>query len=366
MRIMVINPIMYTSETKTIKRAKSIKDTMIYDLCLAFYELGHDVTLYAAEPFRPEKEEQYSFHVIWGKCAIQKICMPHCLPFMPEVYRFIHAHSTNFDLIISSEVFSLNSMLAYWAASEKLIVWHELAKHNDMFYQIPSKLWYGCLARIFMRNVRVVARSAEARAFICKYCRNTDKEIIGHGVNLSKFQSSTEKDNSFVVCSQLIERKKIDGILKKFASFLSLAKTDFKLYIIGDGELMADLKCYASKLRVENQVIFTGRLTHQEMLPYLSRAKAMLVNTVKDNSMISIVESIAVGTPVVTTEVPLNAAVIKKYQLGVADSLWDERTLTEITERNVWYVEQCIKYRDALSTKAKANYFLNCCMNTQN
>lgn len=32
MKVLVINPIMYTSETKNIKRAASIKDTMMYDL----------------------------------------------------------------------------------------------------------------------------------------------------------------------------------------------------------------------------------------------------------------------------------------------------------------------------------------------
>lgn len=41
MKVLVINPIMYTSETKNIKRAASIKDTMMYDFCLAFHEMGH-------------------------------------------------------------------------------------------------------------------------------------------------------------------------------------------------------------------------------------------------------------------------------------------------------------------------------------
>lgn len=33
---------------------------------------------------------------------------------------------------------------------------------------------------------------------------NTDVNVIDHGVNLDKFKASTEKDNSFVVCSQLM------------------------------------------------------------------------------------------------------------------------------------------------------------------
>ena len=143
MKVFVINPIMYTSETKNIKRAASIKDTMMYDFCLAFHEMGHSVTLVGGEPFKPTKSETYPFEVLWWKCKCQKVCMPHCLPFMPETYQYVKQHRTEYDLIITSEVFSLNSLMAYRAAPDKTIIWHELAKHNAIMKKIPSKIWYG-------------------------------------------------------------------------------------------------------------------------------------------------------------------------------------------------------------------------------
>ena len=129
MKVLVINPIMYTSETKNIKRAASIKDTMMYDFCLAFHEMGHSITLVGGEPFKPTKSETYPFEVLWWECKCQKVCMPHCLPFMPETYRYVKQHRAEYDLIITSEVFSLNSLMAYRAAPDKTIIWHELAKH---------------------------------------------------------------------------------------------------------------------------------------------------------------------------------------------------------------------------------------------
>ena len=56
------------------------------------------------------------------------------------------------------------------------------------------------------------------------------QDVIDHGVNLDKFKASTEKDNSFVVCSQLIERKKIDGILEKFAMYLDQYNSTCQLW----------------------------------------------------------------------------------------------------------------------------------------
>lgn len=359
MKVLVINPIMYTSETRLIKRASTIKDSMMYDFCLAFHNLGHDVTLVGGEPFKPTNEEQYPFKVLWWNCYFKKIFLPHCLPFMPMTYKYIRKNRDNFDLIISSEVFSINSLLAYKAAPNKIIIWHELAKHNSMMHKIPSKIWYGIIAKSLMKNAKVVARSQEAKEFISKYCVNTDDTIIDHGVNLDKFQMCKDKENSFVVCSQLIERKRIDGIIRKFANYLKKFNPDFILYIIGEGNLSDNLILLVKELKIESNVIFTGKMNHQELLPILSKSKALLVNTIKDNNMVSIVESISVATPILSTNIPLNSTYINKYKLGIAKKEWDENDLNEIVINNKFYVKNCITYREGLSTKERVKQFIN-------
>lgn len=357
MKILIVNPIVYTSETKNIKRINSIKDTMIYDLCSAFKNLGHDVCLYAAEPFKPQKNEEYPFNVIWGKCILKKIFMPHCLPFMPELYHYIKNNKSQYDLIICSEVFSVNSLISVITANDKTIIWHELAKHNRIMAKIPSKFWYGVISRIFMRKTKVIARSLEAREFISKYCVQTEQSIIDHGVNLEKFKISKDKKKKFVVCSQLIARKKIDGIINKFSIFLNEFDNEYELYIIGEGDKREELENLVEKLGLESKIVFTGKLTHSELLPHLSEAKALLVNTEKDNNMISIIESIAVGTPIVTTPVPLNATYIREFQLGIVGD-WDEKALKEIVINNKKFVENCVLYREKLSTISKVQEFL--------
>lgn len=356
MRILVINPIMYTSETRQIKRADSIKDTMMYDLCLAFHELGHRVTLAGGEPFRPLEEERYPFEVLWWKCVWTKIFLPHRIPFMPETFR--NVKTGGYDLVLTSEVFSVNSLLAYRAAPQKTLVWHELAKHNAMMKQIPSRFWYCVVVRLLMKNVRVVARSEQAKEFIRRYCRNTDDRIIDHGVNLDRFHAKREKKNYFVVCSQLIARKRIHGILEKFRDYLDQYDPGCHLYVIGSGELEESLKNFSRRLKMEDHVVFTGKMSHSELIPVLAEAKALLVNTEKDNNMISIVESIAAGTPIVTTEVPLNSVYIREYGLGIVQNEWGADDLDQIVKNNAEYVQNCMAYREKLSTKEKAGQFI--------
>ena len=74
--------------------------------------------------------------------------------------------------------------------------------------------------------------------------------------------------------------------------------------------------------------------------------------------MISIVESIAVGTPVVTTEVPLNASYIKKFELGIAAE-WTDKDLIDVVKNNDEYVRNCLSYRKILSNDAKVREFID-------
>jgi 1,2-diacylglycerol 3-alpha-glucosyltransferase len=66
MNILVLNTIFYTADRKKIPEVKSIKDTMIYGMCLGFVLNGHRVTLAGAEDYKPVVEEKYDFEVLFS------------------------------------------------------------------------------------------------------------------------------------------------------------------------------------------------------------------------------------------------------------------------------------------------------------
>lgn len=355
MKVLIVNPIIYTSETRDIKKVNTIKDTMIYDLCLAFRDKGFDVTLAAAKDYQPDANEDYPFEVKWLDTKLKRFFPPNTLPYCPELKKLIKA--TKYDLIITSEVFSLNSLMLCNRTKKNLIVWHELAKHNKIFKGIASRVWYGIVARLFFRNARIIPRSIEAKEFISQYCNRVSDVIIDHGVNLNKFEANTDKKKQFAVSSQLIKRKRIDKIITAFADFVNTYDSEYKLYIMGDGEEKENLEKLSIDLNISDKVIFTGKLPHNELKDILASSRAMLVYTEKDNNMVSIVESIAVGTPVITTSVPYNASYIKANALGIVDDNWNKDTLNEIATNNE-YISNCLNYRDTISTNAKVDLFI--------
>lgn len=356
MKILIVNPIIYTSETRDIKKVNTIKDTMIYDLSLGFMQKGIDVTLIACSDYKPLQKESYPFNVVWLDAKIKKLFPSNTIPYCPDIKRYIK--NNKFDLIITSEIFSLNSLMLSVRSKKNLIVWHELGKHNKLMHQLPSKIWYNIIARLFFRNTKIVARSVQARAFISQFCNNVSDTVIDHGVNLEKFKYETEKENYFAVSSQLIKRKRIDKIIKVFSEYVKEEDSTCKLYIMGEGEERENLEALAEELKISNNVIFTGKLPHSELVGILSKAKAMLVYTESDLNMVSIVESLAMATPVVTTCVPYSCHYIKKYKLGIADDDWNARSLVKICNDNS-YIQNCLSYRPTLNTEYKVEQFLN-------
>lgn len=357
MKVLIMNSILYTSETDQIPKVTSIKDTMIYALCMGFIENGDEPVLVAADAYKPVSEEQYPFQIVWLPCKLPKICKPRCLPWLKGLSGYLKAHREEFDYIISSEVFSLLTLCGAMCAKDKLIIWHELGAHNNMMKKLPSKFWYNVVAKLFLQNIPVIPRSEKARSFIERYSNRVLNITIDHGVDLAKISFCRNKADYFVVVSQLIERKHIDGIIQNFADFLKEGKKGFELKIIGDGVLRKNLEEQVKRLGIEEQVVFTGKLNHEQLMPVLASARALLVNTSKDNSMVSIVESIAAGTPIVTTTVPFNAAYIESAALGIVKDGWGPSELSEICEGNSYYVENCIIYREKLGNAYCAKQF---------
>lgn len=132
-----------------------------------------------------------------------------------------------------------------------------------------------------------------------------------------------------------------------------------ELKIIGDGDERVNLERLVRQLGVERSVTFYGQLDHRTLQRYLGEAKAMLVSTEKDNSMISIVESIASATPVITTSIPLNASYIRLERLGIVKDGWDAAELAQVDKHLDEFVGNCMRYRESMSTDHKVEQFLD-------
>ena len=351
MKILILNPILYSGNNNFIPKVETIKDTMIYSMCLGFKSLGHQVTLLALECNKPTKEESYDFEIFFFKKDLNKL-LNAALPLSFSMNRYIKENAKKFDIVISSEVFAFHSLVAARCVPEKTLIWHELALHQKKFFHIPSKIWYNVIARFFMKKALVVPRSENSKYFIRQYLTRVSDVTVEHGMDISKFKYSKVKNNQFMVIAQLVKRKNIPSIIDKFQRYLKKYDNSCKLMIAGRGELESELKLLIKSRGLQNNVSFLGFMSHEEMNEILPFSKAILIDTKQDNNMVSIPEAIVSGTPVITNSVPTNSYLIKLNHVGVVKD-WNEDDMFEVSS-NESYIDNCLKMRSELSSSHQA------------
>lgn len=360
MKILVLNPILFTSTDGSLPKVETIKDTMMYGMCLGFKSLGHEVTLISYDEYRPIRKETYDFEVLFLKSSGSKF-LPNALPLSFELKRYLKTHHQKYDMVLSSEVFAFHSLFAARICPEKTEVWQELTEHQNKFHQIPSKLWHHVVAKLFMQKVKaVVPRSTKAYEFIRQYMPMTTSTVVDHGINVEKFLYSKAKKRQIISSSQLIYRKNVDGIIRIFSDFhQQKGYEDIKLLIAGRGEEKENLKALVSELGLNDSVEFLGFLPQAKLNGYIRESLCFLVNTRKDLNMVSIPESIVSGTPILTNLQPASAGYIAKEHLGIAKDGWDVKELENLIDTNEVYVENCIKYREKLTSTHSAKMLVD-------
>lgn len=361
MNILVLNAILCTAEKGVIPHVKTIKDTMIYNMCLGFRRLGHSVTLVAAADYRPEKDESYDFEVLFLESRYKKLLKPDLLPYLPGLSGYLKREGRRFDMVVSSEAFSLLTLDAARVCPEKLLVWQEMNVHQQKFHRIPSLVWHYGFVRLFCRNVcAVAARSESARQFIRPFFKRVSEQVVEHGIDIEKFLPASGKKRTLISTAQLVPRKRIDEMIRTFAALHGTAGyEDVRLLIAGRGTSEDELKRLAHGLGLDGCVDFLGFLPQRELNAHIRESMCSLVNTSRDLNMVSVPESIVSGTPVLTNTVPASAGYIRRNGLGVVKDGWGVDELKTVIDGNTRYVENCIAYRPRLSSEAAAQSLID-------
>lgn len=348
MRILVLNPVMYTPDNHKIPKVKSIKDTLMHTICRGFASLGHDITLAAATPYKPTEPEDYDFEVKFFDTYGGESMNQH-LPFSPSMARYVWRTRHDYDMIISSEVFQFHTLWADVAAAKKTLCWHELAGMPRRFHKMPARIWYNVVAPLSgIRRMLTVGRSEAARNFISRYMPYTANQYVEHGVDTLKFPLAKKKKKQFIVVSQLIPRKNIGSIIRKFANF-NHQHPGYKLIVAGRGEEQQKLENLSHELGIADRVEMAGFLSHDKLAPLMAESCAMLIDTLRDLNMVSIPESIVAGTPVITNTVP-STDLVDKEGTGIKRDGWDAEDMWQVIT-NPSYVQNCLRMRDKLSVR---------------
>lgn len=171
----------------------------------------------------------------------------------------------------------------------------------------------------------VVVSSYIGERLLCltspKLKRNVEKKmiILPMGVHTELFQNTTNKTKllseykinskfNLLFLGRFGEKKGISYLIKALPKILSQTK-DINLVICGDGYLRKKLEQLVKKMNLEKYVRFTGFITNEEKVDYLSISDILIVPSIVAHSgdteglPVVILEGLAAGKPIIASNV---------------------------------------------------------------
>lgn len=131
-------------------------------------------------------------------------------------------------------------------------------------------------------------------------------EIIYNAVD-SKFQTinneNLKKERYFLTVSSLNYRKNLNLVLKAFDIF-SKTERNAKLYIVGDLDNKSFSKCNLQESKLNENVVFLGRLSDEKLMEYYSNSLAFIYPSLYEGFGIPPLEAQRCRVPVIVSDIP--------------------------------------------------------------
>ena len=213
--------------------------------------------------------------------------------------------------------------------SNKVVTIHDVAyKLFPENFSLPFRTYYNFLVpRILQSSRKIITVSNFSKREILKHYKVEENKVdVIYNAVYNKFTPS-EKENCekyILGVSSLSKHKNFDMLVK---SFNKIKNKNLKLYIVGEKNRNLNY-ILTQGHNVNSNVIFTGRVSDQELVELYSNAACFVFPSLYEGFGIPPLEAMASGTPVVAS----NAASIPEV-CGDAALYFDPLDMEDIAEK---------------------------------
>jgi PEP-CTERM/exosortase A-associated glycosyltransferase len=239
---------------------------------------------------------------------------------------------------------------------------------KDLKYRLIRKLETWC-----MKNAtQIVAISKKLKEDIISRGIDTSKIThIPNGVDTSVFSKSLIsneqvkslkdffgiKENEIVI-GYISSIRKLEGIqyLIEAAKYIKQKNIRFKMIIVGDGDYLSSLKIQAKTLGFSNEIIFVGKVNHNEIINYYGLIDIFVVPRIKSkvNELVTPLkpyEALAMGKVLVVSNVGGLKEIITNNKTGV---IFESENAEDLSNKICYLIEDN-ELREKLSRNGEAN-----------
>ncbi len=230
--------------------------------------------------------------------------------------------------------------------------------------------WLGVKSTITLRGTEVpLSKSRVRRALMCKALSRAERvfsvadslkrhvaslgadaekiRVVGNGVDVQRFSPVSKADarrrfeipdsaQVLITVGGLVPRKGFHRVIECLPDLLQRYRQLHYLVVGGaspEGDNRAELQALAQRLGVEDRVHFLGPIAPDDLKWPLSAADVFVLATSNEGWANVILEAMACGLPVVTTDVGGNREVVDDPSLGMVVPFGDRCALSDALSR---------------------------------
>lgn len=281
-----------------------------YHNALELGKLGHEVTV-----FTPDYRD-YDYPKIIKVKKLNSLFKYGNAPFLPGLLKI-----KGFEVIHIHCPFFFGLELTYLAAKlreQNYIVTYQM----DVLLKGPLQLFVNIYNKLILKPILknakyvIVSSMDYAKSSVIKDLDNLVE--IPNGVNIKKFnlkndgskirkKHSIKKNDGVILFVGGLDKahffKGIDLLLK---SFSQMNKEGVKLVIVGEGNLKNKYMNLTKELNMNNYVIFAGTVSDEELPYYYAASDLVVLPSITRGEAFGLVlvEAIATGKPIITSDLP--------------------------------------------------------------
>ena len=180
--------------------------------------------------------------------------------------------------------------------------------YSSRFYWLDKLVLKRLSRRVWEYADKVITNSEGLKKLAQKTAPNLEFETINNGVDTKKFFPLKEKiingKLKIISTGRMIERKGYNYLIEALK-----ANDQIELTLIGEGNLTGKLK----KMAKENfvNVKFLGKIEHDLLPDYLRKADIFVLPSLNEGMSNSVLEAMACGLPIITTDTGGSKEMIK-------------------------------------------------------
>lgn len=350
---------------------------------------GHNVYIFTAKDPKLKELPHDKIHEDWAYRlpSIPVIFSPEhrlAVGYYRKLYKKVK--ELNLDIIHTQSEFSLGILGEICGKKLNIPVihtyhtmWsdyaHYITRLKNEKLNMPVATLIQKFSKMFCEKANsVIAPSQKTKDALLGYGVKRPIVIIPTGMNLAPYREKADnkeldelrkilglkhQDKVLLFIGRVAEEKSIDIIINQFVTVKEKIK-NAKLLIVGDGPAKGDLEHQVNKLGLNDDVIFAGKVEHDEIPMYYKLGDVFVNASTTETQGLTFIEAMAAGVPVVAKYDKNLTGVIQDGRSGslfVNDNEFSEKVIELLNDKK--FREQIIANAAAVSDSYSVESFID-------